>query len=497
MSETAYDSVPYPGHAHAHTHPNRIAAIAQLFGLNAPAVATARILEIACGDGANLIPIAYSLPQAQCVGFDLAATAVAQAQERIERLGLNNCRITVADLASVGKSFGEFDYVIAHGLYSWIPARLRDALMKLIADVLSPPGVAFVSYNIYPGWHVGRMVRDMMRFHTREIAGADEKIEQARALLRFLAAAQDNTDDVRRVLAAECERMAKHTPGHMFHDDLAEVNDPVYLHEFVAHARRFGLDFVAEADFATMSGAELPEATREKLEELRGDPVQHGQYFDFVTCRRFRQTLLCRAGSSVATSPVQGVIRKLVFASAARADAEPVDLGAGVEVQFRWGKRSSLKTDHPLAKMVFLTLGEEWPEAVSFDDLLAKATRWAPIESGDDSAAALERILLAGFGLRMVDVASERWRSVSMRSERPKASAVARLESESRVFVTSPMHRAVSVDDALARRVLQLCNGHRAVPDILSALSREDYSAKPADLTAELQRLALLGLFDG
>lgn len=496
MSETAYDSVLYPGHAHAHTHPNRIAAIAQLFGLDAPAVSTARILEIACGDGANLIPIAYSLPRAQCVGFDLAATAVAQAQEKIEKLGLTNCRTTVADLASVGKSFGEFDYVIAHGLYSWIPAPIRDALMKLIANVLAPAGVAFVSYNIYPGWHVGRMVRDMMRFHTREIAGADEKIEQARALLRFLSTAQDETDDVRRVLVAECKRMAKHSPGHMFHDDLADVNDPVYFHEFVAHAKRCGLQFVAEADFATMSAAELPTATRDKLDELRGDPVLHGQYMDFITCRRFRQSLLCRARTKVAASPVPEALRGLCFASAARADAPQVDLTKDVEVQFRWGERSSLRTDHPLAKAVFLTLGKKWPEAVSFNDLLAEATRRATSESDDNSAAALERILLAGFGMRMVDVASERWHSVSMPSERPKASAVARLESESRVFVTSPMHRAVSVDDALARRVLQLCDGLRTVPDILSSLSREDCSATPADLTSQLERLALLGLFD-
>lgn len=496
MSETAYDSVPYPGHAHAHTHPNRIAAIARLFGFDAPPIATARVLEIACGDGANLIPLAYSLPHARCVGFDLAPTAVANAQERIARLGLKNCEVTVADLASVGRSLGEFDYVIAHGLYSWIPPPLRDALFGLVEGVLAPTGVAFVSYNIYPGWHVGRMVRDMMRFHTREIGDAGEKIEQARALLRFLTAAQDDGDDVRRVLVAECERMAKHSPGHMYHDDLAEVNDPVYFNEFVAHARRYGLNFLAESDFASMTGAELPEATREKLDELRGDSVLHGQYMDFITCRRFRQTLLCRAGADVAASPVPGALRTLRLASAARADAQPLDLAAGVEVQFRWGKRSSLKTDHPLAKAVFLTLGELWPASISFEDLLAAATQRAGDESHEQHVVALERILLAGFGLRMIDVASEPWRSVSKPSDRPQASAVARLESESRVFVTSPMHRSVSVDDPIARRLLQLCDGERTRPDILAQLVRTDSSISSADVAARLSCLALLGLFE-
>lgn len=497
MSETAYDSVPYPGHAHAHTHPNRIAAVARLFGVDAPPVATARVLEIACGDGANLVPIAYSLPRARCVGFDLAPTAVAQAQQRIARLGLKNCEVTAADLATVGRGLGEFDYVIAHGLYSWIPASLRDALLELVDAVLAPAGVAYVSYNTYPGWHLGRMVRDMMRFHTRNIAVAEEKIEQARALLRFLAAAQGDDDDARRALAAECERMAKHTPGHMFHDDLADVNDPVYLHEFVTDARRFGLDFLAEADFASMTGVELPEAAREKLEELRADPVLHGQYLDFATCRRFRQTLLCRAGADVATAPVARSLRKLRFASAARSDTRQVDLAVGVEVQFRWGSRSSLKTDHPLAKAVFLTLGERWPESLSFGDLLATAAPRVAAGCDEEDTEALERILLGGFGLRMVDMASESWRSVATPSDRPQASAVARLESESRVHVTSPMHRSASIDDPVTRRLLQLCDGARTLPEMHSKLAAEEIQLEFAELKEHVARLALLGLFEG
>ena len=105
--------------------------------------------------------------------------------------------------------------------------------------------------------------------------------------------------------------------------------------------RRSALDlaFVAEADFASMTGADLPKEALEKLDELSGDPVLRGQYLDFVKCRRFRQSLLTRAANPAAPGPVRENVRTLLVASAAAPEIETVDLAAGVEVQFRWGQR--------------------------------------------------------------------------------------------------------------------------------------------------------------
>ena len=224
-----------------------MAAIARLFGVAAPNVATARILEIACGDGSNLLPIAYSLPQAHCTGVDLAASAIEQAHARAASLQLRNVDLFVGDLASLG-SIGHFDYIVVHGVYSWVPRSMRDSLLCLIHRSLSPNGVAFVSYNTFPGWHVAGMVREMLRYHTRGASDAASKVAQARAFLDFLHVAHDDNDPYGRLLAAEAERFACHSSAHMFHDDLADVNDPVYFEEFVAHAARFGLAQLADAD---------------------------------------------------------------------------------------------------------------------------------------------------------------------------------------------------------------------------------------------------------
>ena len=425
MSETAYDSVPYPGHVHTHSHPNRIAAIARLFGIDAPPVSTARVLEIGCGDGGNLISIAYTLPRSQCVGVDLAATAIERGRQRVRALALTNCDLVVADLATVGRSLGEFDYVIAHGVYSWVPPPLREALLQLVRDALAPTGVAFVSYNVFPGWRIAGMVREMLRYHTLGIEDPAERVEQSKALMKFVAVAHDADDPYGRLLAAECERVSGYPPWYLHHDDLADVNDPVYFHEFVAQAKRFDLAFVAEADFASMTGTDLPKEALDKLDELSGDPVLRGQYLDFVKCRRFRQSLLTRAANPVAPGPVRENVRTLLVASAAAPETETVDLAAGVEVQFRWGQRVEPEDRSSAAKAAFLVLRERWPEALAFDDLL---DRRIAQRCGNGLRTTMprrsSRFLLAAFGLRMVELTAE---SVAGRGHDPRSAPRASL----------------------------------------------------------------------
>src|SRR5579875_368864 len=67
-----FDEVPYPGFPFPESHPDRLATIATLFGMTPPLLESCRILELGCGDGSNLIPMAFGLPQSQWLGVDLA-----------------------------------------------------------------------------------------------------------------------------------------------------------------------------------------------------------------------------------------------------------------------------------------------------------------------------------------------------------------------------------------------------------------------------------------
>ena len=151
---TGYNDVPYTSAPDPARHPERLATLGTLLGLDVAPLPTCRVLELACGDGANLVPIASTLPGATFVGFDFAAAPIARAQRMVSELRLANVHAVQLHLREVPGDFGTFDYIIAHGLYSWIPADVRAHVMPLIARLLAPNGVALVSYNAMPGCHM-------------------------------------------------------------------------------------------------------------------------------------------------------------------------------------------------------------------------------------------------------------------------------------------------------------------------------------------------------
>src|SRR5215467_8994536 len=114
--QTRYDELPYPGLAFAETHPDRLATMATLFGMTPAPVEGCRVLELGCGDGGNLIPMAFTLPKSCFTGLDLAGTAIARGRSLLGALDLSNIRLLHLDLLDVSIDFGEFDYIIAHGL---------------------------------------------------------------------------------------------------------------------------------------------------------------------------------------------------------------------------------------------------------------------------------------------------------------------------------------------------------------------------------------------
>ena len=262
MPQRPYDAVRYPTYPRIETHPDRLAAVATLFGMKPAPVTRCRVLELGCGDGGNLIPMAYFLPESRFYGVDLAGAAIADGQRVVADLKLRNIELREGDLRDLDT--GEFEYIVAHGLYSWIPGDVRDRLMQICRERLAPQGIVFLSYNTWPGRHARHILRDMMLYHVREIRGPKRRMTEARKLLRLID-------------TPEAREMLERSDDILFHDDLAPVNDPVWFRDFAAHAGRFGLQYLGEAG---PGPRDLPGTE---------------QYADFVRMRAFRQSLLCRA----------------------------------------------------------------------------------------------------------------------------------------------------------------------------------------------------------
>ena len=291
----AYNEIAYVGQPNSTTHPYHLAAIGMLLGLDAPPVATSRVLELGCGDGTNLVPMAAALAGATFVGCDFSARAIARARQMVDAQGLANCRLLESDLREIGDDLGTFDYIIAHGLYSWIPEEVRAHVLPLIARHLSANGVAFVSYNTYPGCHIRQGVWGMLKFHTRHIEDLNARIASARELIELLVEPAPTQSPIDEALRAQLRAVALQSDGTLCHDELSEPNNPCYFHEFAADAGRSGLAFLAESEMFSMVGAGLQPRVRDALGKM--DRLTREQYLDFVHLRRFRESLLCHAGA--------------------------------------------------------------------------------------------------------------------------------------------------------------------------------------------------------
>ncbi|MGH7981052.1 MAG: methyltransferase regulatory domain-containing protein, partial [Limisphaerales bacterium] len=292
-----YDKFAYPSGVHPQTHPDRLAVIATLMGLPAARIEQARVLELGCGDGNNLITMACTLPNSRFYGVDLAIEPIRRGQEAIAALGLKNVVLRQMNILEAPADLGTFDYIIAHGLYSWVPGAVREKILAICREHLAEDGVAYISYNAYPGCHLRDLTRHMMLFHVRQFSEPREKISQARALLKFLAEANPHSGLWHEVLGHELERIQKYLDAGFFHDDLSPLYQPFYFHEFVEAAARHQLEFLSEADVKDMQPSGLTEEGVRVLHTLeQRNRVAHEQYTDFVVGRAFRQTLLCRQG---------------------------------------------------------------------------------------------------------------------------------------------------------------------------------------------------------
>ena len=466
--------------------------MARLFGLRPPPVEGCRVLELGCGDGGNLLPIAYALPGSRCVGVDLSAKALERGRQTIAALGLENAELRHGDLAALPDDLGTFDYVLAHGVYSWVPPEARDGLLRACRDHLAPDGIAYVSYNAYPGSHLRDMARRVMLFHIEGIQDPAERIREARRFASVVVAAGQESEYA-RVLREHAERLLRHGDALLLHDTLADVSTPVYFHEFAEHAGRHGLQFLSEATLHESKLGDLPDAVVTELETMLGDDViRREQYLDFLRNRMFRQTLLCHAEQAVDRAIDPTWLSGLAVAADVTVDG-PVDLRRGELVRFEGPDGSAMTVGEPLVKAAMAEVAGQRPRPVPFDDLVREARRRV---GGDVTYArtVVSESLLEANVAGVVDLYAHVPPLVGEAGDRPRASALAREQVRTGASVLTTLHhRSVRVEEALPRDLLVLLDGSRSRDELPAALGD---GAGPEEVGEALARLTRLGLIE-
>lgn len=497
-TRSRYDDLPYSSYAYLHSAPEHLAAVAAMFGLPSPDVGTARVLELGSASGGNLIPFALRHPGAKVVGVDLSGVQVAAGKARIGQLGLDNVELIEADLLDLdAKALGEFDYIIAHGLYSWAPPQVQDAVLAIIGACLSPAGVAFVSYNTYPGWKQKEILRDAMLMHGGERPIASEQVAYGRAMLDFLARVAPKGGLVSAALDDSMALVMQSPLDYVAHEFFSPHHQPCYFHQFVQHSAGHGLAYLGEALPATMLPSNYGRDLAQQIHAALGDDqIRIEQYLDIAIGRSFRQTLLVRVeraqdmrwqidhaalgGMHFAAklTPADGVIR--LDGQRQEFIGEISQAGAG----------PTISTSLPALKQAITLLLEAWPGTVTREELIrhAETTQDGPgvlpsSEIGRAVDELIELLLVRGI-LRIrqqsVEVAGE---SSRLEVDATVRSQLTALPSAER-YVANAWHDVVEVTDD-ERALLLLLDGSldrtALVSAVAEALNHGRLSAFAAD----------------
>jgi 2-polyprenyl-3-methyl-5-hydroxy-6-metoxy-1,4-benzoquinol methylase len=482
-----YDTVAYAAQANQQTHPTHLATVATLLGLSPPDVTSARVLEVGCNDGANLLPMAATLPGARFTGCDISSRSIDAARRAAAELGLANVDLVQADLATLRDGAEPFDYIIAHGLYSWVPSQVRDALLDVARRRLHRNGILFVSFNVYPGCHVRQAAWEMLRYHVGAVDDPRARLEQARAFAALLAEPSVAQTEVDGLLRHELAKLATQSDSALFHDDLGVPNDPVYFHQFTEHLARHDLAYLGEAKLSMMTAAGLTPRVTQFLSTM--DRLTREQYLDFVRLRRFRQSLVCRADAAPSSVPAHE------RAAAMHAAASTSLVRAAVEGK-AFAEPPAADASARAMRRLMQWLVEEAPRVVP----VPEAARWLAANAPEDAAAArpAPALLTEACYAGMVELYTQAPPLAASAGEHPVASAMARWQAVRQSNLTNLRHEPMRVDDPHALALLALMDGTRTRDDLaLTLASRLPEAEKPQArerTTAYLSQFALHGL---
>ena len=479
-NELAYPATPYP-----QTHPTRLSAIATLFGMKPPSIQHARILEIGCADGSNLLPIAASFPRSECFGIDISERQVDVGRRLIGRLDLKNVELIAGDFVKHADSLGSFDYVIAHGLYSWVPPAVAEELLAYCHRQLSPNGIAYISYNTLPGWSPRGALRELLLREDRLRGESEDLWENARRYLQTVRDASAKAPGAfPSLLVASVDAMLSHPASYWRHDLLEAEQHPVSFPEFERRLANQQLQYVADAEFHATLGRGIPPDALMALQSVARDRVELETLMDLMVFRSFRQSIVCRKEVAIDGSfdpkrlhemYVTGLIDRIDDSGdrwsyrtfrGITLEENDLDLRAAITILIQ----------HFPAHLRMATFAQQVSEKIGKTPDIDKLCRW----------------VLRLFSYDAVDLQTAIPPICIHPTERPMGFLLARIQGEVSPEVTSLRHDQVTLTES-ERAILLLLDGTRSVPELASEMRAQLTSTTDiAQILSSLARRALL-----
>ena len=371
-----YELIPYRHGAIPVSHPARIGAIGRIHGLDCAPPDRSRVLELGCAEGMNLLPLAERFPHSEFVGVDFSSAQIETGEAARAACNLDNARLIRADLREFEVDPESFDYVLVHGVYSWVSDEVKDRVLAICSRALRANGLAYISYNTLPGWSLLDGLRKVLLREMASRDGMHEQITRARQVIAVLnESVRTQSGPHAELLRQAFADMLAKRPELLFHDELAAINDPRTFAEFTSHAAAHSLSYVAEAHYATLPFEHVPEAMRRPLERISTDFLQRQQLMDVVFQRWLRGSLLGKMPAAVRRDPDRRVLRDCALGLRLQPADSQVDLAPGSAMRLLDANKEATVFHQPAEKALLAVLSQSFPARIPFLHAVNAANR--------------------------------------------------------------------------------------------------------------------------
>ncbi len=462
--EKEYDEAPYTSYPYYQTHPTHLYTLAKLFGIKATPVETARVLELGCASGGNLIPMALHFPKAQFIGIDLSRKELEDGINTINDLKLQNIKMIHQSILDFDIKHGNFDYIICHGVYSWVDKDVRDKIFDVIQKHLSTNGIAFVSYNVFPGWNSVNTIKDLMKWHIQGIKDPFIRVKKARAILEmYVNGFKGEKDFYADFFESELKSINMHNDYYLIHEHLSTINHPVYFTQFMEDANKHKLVYLCDSYISHEYIDILSQNFAKELNQIE-DVNVIGQHIDFIRNNRFRCSLLCHESQPIDRSMRSRKIEDYYLELSSEPDKPDI---TEEEIQNNhsltiFTKISHLKVGNPISQMLILILIREKYKPITFDDLCKKISEKVKYKTYDEIKSFVKN------NLNLIDVAFAGLIKLTCYpgdhileiTEKPIACPLARYQALKQNFTTNRQHKRVELD-VVSRVILPHLDGSK------------------------------------
>lgn len=237
------------------TAPERLALASLLHGGPTPSLQRYKLLEIGCGTGTNLIPLAYYRPQADFIGVDQDSTQTNIATARSIALQQSNLSFESMDLTELGSRLETtFDFILIREVASRMDSESLIQLLDNCHRLLKADGLLYLNYDSKPGWNIRGMVREYLIAHTANTDSSQDKALQARiAAGKMVRSLSGSNQPYRQLLNQEFKLVADLDSEDILHHYLMPHHQAYWRSELLHLAEQTGHHYVADADYTTPS----------------------------------------------------------------------------------------------------------------------------------------------------------------------------------------------------------------------------------------------------